>query len=159
MTYTDTNEPSERLGAKLKIISNSFRRIADESTHELGITGMQSFLLGYLLRNEADPPCQRDIETRFNIKHPTATGLLQRLGDKGFVEFKPDRYDGRLKRIVITKAGKAAAELTKSRLDRMETRLAAGFTREELLTLNALLDRVVANARAYDGSRRQEGEQ
>lgn len=159
VTGTETSEPSERLGSKLKVINNSFRRIADESTHELGITGMQSFLLGYLLCNEGDPPCQRDIESKFNIKHPTATGLLQRLGDKGFVEFRPDRYDGRLKRIVITEAGKAAAQQTKRRLDDLDSRLTSNFTTQELSELHRLLDRLVENARLSAGCRRQEGEQ
>ena len=146
-----------RLGPKLKVISNSFRRIADESTQELGITGMQSFLLGYLTANAGTPPCQHDIEERFNIKHPTATGLLARLGEKGFVEFAADKYDGRLKRIVITKTGMDAARKTKARLDAMEERLCSGFTPEELGTLHALLDRLVENAKT-DGKRRQEGE-
>lgn len=154
----ENTERLERLGPKLKSISNSFRRIADESTHELGITGMQSFLLGFLYRNAGTPPCQRDIETRFNIKHPTATGLLQRLSDKGYVEFRPDRFDGRLKRIVITETGKMAAERTKSRLDALEDRLSRGFTQEELEALHGYLDRLVENAGQPAGCRRQEGE-
>lgn len=146
-----------RLGPKLKIIANSFRRIADESTHELGITGMQSFLLAYLRRSAGTPPCQHDIEERFNIKHPTATGLLARLCEKGYVEFTPDKYDRRLKRIVITEAGVNAAEQTKSRLDGMEERLTNNFSPEELSSLHALLDKLVENAKT-DGRRRQEGE-
>ena len=57
---------------------------------------MQSFLLGYLNAAGGTPPCQQDIAERFNIKHPTATGLLSRLCEKGFVEFAADKYDGRL---------------------------------------------------------------
>ncbi len=157
MTDTETCEQPPRLGPKLKVISNSFRRIADESTQELGITGMQSFLLGYLSRQTGTPPCQHDIEERFNIKHPTATGLLARLCEKGYVSFASDEYDGRLKRIVITESGINAAERTKARLDDMEARLTSNFTPQELETLHALLDKLVSNARA-DGRRRQEGD-
>ncbi len=151
------DDPTDRLGPKVNVISNSFRRIADESTHELGITGVQSFLLGYLLCHRDAPPCQRDIEERFNIKHPTATGLLARLCEKGCVEFASDEYDGRRKRIVITDAGASAAERTRARLDDMEKRLTANFTSEELFTLHALLDRLVENVKS-DGARRQEGD-
>ncbi len=155
----EVTENNERLAPKIRVISNSFRRIADESTSELGITGMQSFLLAYLRRNAGSPPCQHDIEERFNIKHPTATGLMARLCEKGYVEFAPDEFDRRLKRIIITEAGIKAAEQTKSRLDSMEVGLTAGFTRNDLVTLHALLDRLVENAKKAGGrSRRQEGE-
>ena len=153
------NDQVYRLGPKLKIISNSFRRIADESTHELGITGMQSFLLGYLRRNTGDPPCQHDIEVRFNIKHPTAAGLMARLGEKGYVDFAPDKYDRRLKRLILTDAGKKAAEQTKARLDLMEERLTRGFSQTELDALHGYLDRLVENAKLAAGCcRHQEGE-
>ena len=142
----------------MKIISNSFRRIADESTHELGITGMQSFLLGYLYCHRDEPPCQHDIEVRFNIKHPTATGLLERLAERDLVGFEQDGTDRRRKRIILTEKGAQAAESTKSRLDELDEGLTRGFTPEELATLHALLDRVVENAKSGGRDRRQEGE-
>ncbi len=148
-----------RLGHKLKIIHNSYSRIADESTQELGITGMQSFLLGYLSSHGDTPPCQHDIEKRFNIKHPTATGLLSRLCEKGYVEFAADRNDGRLKRIVITQAGRDAAEQTKSRLDGLDEWLSSSFTPEELTTFHGFLDRLVQKALASgDRCRDKEGD-
>ncbi len=159
MKSTDNDDYRYRLGQKVRRISNSFRRIADESTHELGLTGMQSFLLGYLDMNSAQPPCQHDIEVRFNIKHPTATGILERMAERGLVTFEQDGADRRRKRILLTDAGLDAARHTKERLDDLEARLSQGFTPEELVTLNALLDRVVENANAVGGrSRREEGE-
>ena len=120
---------------------------------------MQSFLLGYLNAASGTPPCQHDITERFNIKHPTATGLLARLCEKGFVEFAADRYDGRIKRIVITRAGRDAAEQTKARLDGMEERLTSNFSPEDLGTLHALLDKLVENAMRSGGRcRDREGE-
>lgn len=159
MTTTNRTEPADRLGPKVKFIANSFRRIADESTHELGITGAQSFLLGYLHCHEAQPPCQRDIEERFNIKHPTATGLLDRMAERGLVYFREDESDRRRKRILLTEKGAEAAQHTKDRLDELDARLSQGFTAEELSALNALLDRVVENAKTAGGKcRQQEGE-
>lgn len=149
-----------RLGPKVKFIANSFRRIADESTHELGLTGTQSFLLGYLHHNADTPPCQRDIEVRFNIKHPTVTGLLDRMAERGLVVFREDEADRRRKRILLTERGVEAAEHTRQKLEELDDRLAQGFTAEELRTLNELLDRVVENAKAAGGRcRHQEGEQ
>ena len=67
------------------------------------------------------------------------------------MEFAADKFDRRLKRIVITKAGMDAAEQTKARLDGMEERLTAGFSPEELTALHALLDRLVENAKQAGG--------
>ena len=156
---TDKPEQNDRIGPKAKVIANSFRRIADESTHELGITGVQSFLLGYLHCHEDRPPCQHDIEVRFNIKHPTAAGLLERMAERGLVYFEEDESDRRRKRILLTKEGAEAAQHTKDRLDELDARLCQGFTPEELSTLNALLDRVVENAKSAGGRcRHQEGD-
>ena len=120
---------------------------------------MQSFLLSYLNALGGTPPCQHDITERFNIKHSTATGLLGRLCEKGFVEFAADEYDKRVKRVVITQAGRDAAEQTKARLDGMEERLTANFSPEELGTLHTLLDKLVENAKRSGGRcRSREGE-
>ena len=120
---------------------------------------MQSFLLGYLSRQTGTPPCQHDIEERFNIKHPTATGLLERMEERGFVRFRQDGDDRRRKRILLTEKGAQAAESTRQKLDALDTRLVQGFTPGELATLNALLDRVLANIEPSAGKgRRQEGE-
>ncbi|MGM9521364.1 MAG: MarR family winged helix-turn-helix transcriptional regulator [Oscillospiraceae bacterium] len=154
----DIDNVSDKVGPKIKIIANSFRRSADSVTAELGITGAQSFLLGYLSRSRESLPCQHDIEVRFNIKHPTATGLLRRLEEKGFVEFKPDKFDRRLKRIAITPAGLEASELTKTGLDSAEAQITKNFTEEELKELHRLLDKLVCNARALRREVSQEGE-
>ncbi len=149
----DAKIPSDRVGPKVKVISNAFRRTVDNSTAELGITGAQSFILGYLKDHTETRPCQRDIETEFNIKHPTATGLLGRLAEKGYVEFLPDEHDRRLKRIVITEAGAEAAEQTHSRLDQAEQSLVRDFSPQELAELHRLLDKLVQSA----GSQREGG--
>ncbi len=137
---------ADRVGAKIKLIANSFQRIANSSTAEMGITASQSFLLGYLVRLKENPPCQHDIEVRFNIKHPTATGLLNRLKEKGYVTFASDSYDKRIKRVIITYAGEQAAEKTKVCLDELEEKLLSDFTPQEVAELHRLLNKLVDNA-------------
>ena len=140
VTPTNSTDPASRLGPKLNSITNSFRRIADESTQELGITGTQSFLLGYLHCLEDRP-------------------LLDRMAERGLVYFREDETDRRRKRILLTDKGAEAVRRTKDRLDELDARLCQGFTPQELATLNALLDRVVENAKAAGGKcRQQEGE-
>ena len=154
----DNMENQERLAPKFKFILNSFRRITNKATADLGITGTQSVLLNYLGRNKDVHPCQHDIEVKFNIKHPTATGILRRMADRGLVEFTSDPYDKRLKRIIITKKGLEATERTKLKFHELEKAITVNLSPEELVTLHKLLDKLVANARALNEEQLQEHE-
>ena len=133
----------QRLGYKVKVVSNSYRRAVDRSLASYDITASQSFILGWLSRHRDKSPSQHQIEQRFNIKHPTATGLLKRMSDKGLVEFHGDENDRRIKRVVITQAGVDIVESTGSQLDKVDDTLTSALTPDELETLNTLLDKLV----------------
>ena len=80
------------------MISNSFDQIINREVLSAGITAAQGATLNYLVHLEecgTPAPCQHDIETKFNITHPTATGILRRLAEKNFVEFRQDEKDRR----------------------------------------------------------------
>ena len=136
----------KKLGQKIKIISNTFSRAVNCATADLGLTGPQSFILGFLLVHRDDPPCQHDIETKFNLKHPTVTGILQRLEEKGMVTFSPDENDKRMKRIRITEDGISLGASTAAVLDSTEAALTSDLSDDELAELNLLLDKIVSNA-------------
>ena len=145
-----------KLGYKMKLLSNAFHRALNNALTESGLTGAQSFILGYLFHTKDSPPCQHDIETEFNITHPTVTGILKRLQEKGYVEFRPDEADRRLKRIVITPAGSAAAAATRDKLDETENRLSSCLDAQELAELNRILDKIIALALTeQDGAERR----
>jgi len=147
----------EKLGHKIKIVSNAFGRIMNESMAEQGLTGAQAFILGYLARTPGEKPCQHELETRFHIKHPTATGLLARLREKGLVDFVSDEHDRRVKRVVITPAGLEHANSTREKLDATQASLTRGMTPGEIAELNRLLDLMVANT-CRDGGGTQKGD-
>lgn len=150
-------EEPAKLGHKIKIISNAFGRIINQSMAEQGLTAAQAFILGYLARNEHMHPCQRDLEEKFHIKHPTANGILSRLQEKGLVDFLPDEYDRRIKRIVITDTGLQHAGKTREKLFKTEQDITRNMTPEDISELNRLLDIMVANT-CTDKYRRQKGE-
>jgi len=141
---THKGPQDNKLGHKFKILSNSFQRAITNSLTYWDITAAQSFVLSYLAHFADAPPSQHQIEKTFNIKHPTATGILKRLSDKGYVTFSIDEDDRRVKRIIITEAGKSVAASTRDSLDEVESTLSSALTAEELQTLHALLDKLVA---------------
>lgn len=147
--------PRDKLGHKIKVINNAYSRTMNNSLAEWDLTGSQSFILNYIAYCD-NFPCQHDIETKFNIKHPTATGILKRLAEKEYVTFIPDKNDKRLKRIVITDSGRAVSFSTRSSLDNVEAMLSSVLTEEELETLNMLLDKLVIQAHNHFNSHRKD---
>ena len=140
------DNPRHKLGGKFKNINNAFERSLNHSLAELDITSSQSFLLGYIVQHDEKPPCQHDIEVRFNIKHPTATGILKRLAAKGFVVFLPDENDKRLKRVLATDTGREASKKVTASLDYVDSKFSSVLTSEELECLNNILDKLILNS-------------
>lgn len=138
----------DKISMKSKMISNSFDQIINREVNSAGITAVQGATLNYLTHLEDDgspAPCQHDIETRFNITHPTATGILQRLAEKGFVEFRPDESDRRMKRIFLLPKGRALTSEIRQKMANADEKLLKGLSDDELKTLHTLLDKVIAN--------------
>ena len=111
---------------------------------EMDLTAAQGRILGYLTRRET-PPCSRDIEEEFHLSHPTVSGILSRLEQKGFVALRPDPRDRRCKRIHILPKGKACHERMHRTIQETEERLVQDFTPEEREQFVQLLQRAIVN--------------
>ncbi len=63
----------------------------------MGLTISQTVILGYIviMANEKKIITQKDIEEHFGFSHPTVTGILSRLKDKGFVNITVNKNDRR----------------------------------------------------------------
>lgn len=100
--------------------------------------------MGYLAHRE-QPPCSRDIEEDFRMSHPTVSGLLTRLEKKGFIEFRPDDSDRRIKRIFILPKGQECLELMHDTIRAAEAQMVQDFTSEEREQFSDLLTRAIHN--------------
>ncbi len=75
-----------RLGREIHRLDNLMGRAIGQAKESLGLTATQGFVLGYLARHKNEPPmCLRDLETRFDLTHPTVSGIVSRLEAKGFL--------------------------------------------------------------------------
>lgn len=110
----------------------------------MDLTAAQGHIMAYLVHQE-QPPCPRDIEKAFHLTHPTVSGILCRLEQKGFLELRTDPQDRRCKRIYILPKGWECHELMHNTIDRNEQRLVEGFSPEERQQFSALLQRAIAN--------------
>ncbi len=108
------------------------------------LTSAQGHIMGYLSRREA-PPCPRDIEEAFHLSHPTVSGLLSRLEQKGFIRLCPDPVDRRCKRIYLEERGLECHDTMLGIIQGNEDRMVQGFTPEEKEQFASFLQRAIAN--------------
>ena len=65
-------------GMWINILSHMLKKRMNANTQSLGITGVQSHVMHYILVKCADGPVfQRDVERAFSLSRSTATGILQ----------------------------------------------------------------------------------
>lgn len=108
------------------------------------LTAAQGHIMGYLAHAK-QPPCPRDIEAEFQLTHPTVSGLLSRLEQKGFVELRTDPDDRRCKRIYVLPKGKECHDVMYNTIVQNEHRIVEDFTPEEQEQFAALLQRAITN--------------
>ena len=140
-----THERPTPSGHRVRILSQAIRQAIDRKLCDLDLTGQQSFIIRYLSERQGEVVYPKDIERRFNLTHPTVSGLLQRLESKGFLSCEPDPDDRRYKRIVLTeKAAECQKEIWQHILT-IEQTMTAGMQESEIDTLVRLLDLAAKN--------------
>ena len=110
----------------------------------MDLTAAQGHIMGFLA-HQKQAPCPRDIEAEFQLSHPTVSGLLSRLEQKGFIELRTDPGDRRCKRIYVLPKGHACHETIHRIIDENEQKVVAGFSEEEKQQFAALLQRAISN--------------
>jgi DNA-binding MarR family transcriptional regulator len=116
----------------------------DNALESMELTAAQGQIMAYLAHAKT-PPCPRDLEAEFHLTHPTVSGLLSRLEQKGFVELRTDPEDRRVKRIYVLEKGKKCHEVMHQTILENEQRIVAGFTPEEQEIFSDLLERAIRN--------------
>ena len=111
---------------------------------KMELTAAQGRIMGYL-SHQTEPPCPKDIEEAFHMSHPTVSGLLSRLEQKGFLELKTDPEDRRCKRVCILPKGHECLQTMHQTILTIEDRLVQDFTPEEKEQFSAFLHRAIAN--------------
>jgi len=131
-------------GHLLRILHWCIDQSMTSALESMDLTASQGRIMGYLAHRE-NAPCSRDIEEEFHLTHPTVSGLLSRLEQKGFIEFRPDPNDRRCKRIYILPKGDECHELMHSTIENTEKRIVQNFSPEEQEQFAAFLHRAIGN--------------
>ncbi len=129
------------------MIANTYDRLLTGHMQSFDLTSSQAHILGFLGRNGGVAVHQRSIEDEFGLKHPTVTGLLSRLKNKGFVSFSADENDRRRKRISLTQKSIQILSDARRLIEETDEELFGGLPPVEQKELSAILDKVIANIR------------
>ena len=110
----------------------------------MDLTAVQGHIMAYLAHAK-QPPCPSDLEAEFHLTHPTVSGILSRLEQKGFLELRTDPEDRRCKRIYVLEKGWQCHEVMHRTIQENERRMTEGFTPEEQALFADLLQRAIRN--------------
>lgn len=131
-------------GHLVRILHWCTDQIMTSALEQQELTASQGHIMGYLSR-QAAPPCPRDIEAAFHLSHPTVSGILSRLEQKGFIQQRPDPDDRRCKRIYLLAKGSRCHDTMHRIIRENEERMVQDFTLEEKELFAAFLQRAIAN--------------
>ena len=90
-------------GAWINLLAHQVKKRMNATLSDLGITGVQSRVMHYILEHGQDGPVfQRDVEAAFNLSRSTTTNILQLMEKNGIIRREGVDYDAHLKRLVPT---------------------------------------------------------
>lgn len=118
---------------ELANLNRVWHRILESRMSDLGLSSIQSRMLGYLyFRSQCGKKVfQRELGEEFKIRKSSVTSVIQILEKKGLVRRTGVPSDARQKELVLTEQGIAAQETVLERLNQLETMVNEILTDEE----------------------------
>ncbi len=132
------------LALKFKNIHDSIAANANNELAKQGLTLSQVIITDYLRLHPNENVIARDLEQALHLAHPTVTGILKRMEQKGLISIVPDKEDLRRKNIRLLNSDKIT-ECSEHHKAELEKKLTFGLSEEETATLHRLLDIVLRN--------------
>lgn len=154
MCRTDTYQEKEfelTPGRLIHMLSHQLKRLGPVMGEESGLTPIQGHVLKFILLTSAHRDVyQRDVEEEFQIRKPTATGILQQLEKKGLILRESVETDARLKRILPTEQAVGLRSMILENILQMNRRLTKDIPQEELNACMDTLLKMLKNLQAFD---------
>lgn len=122
--------------------------LLNEAFSQYGLTASQGRVLG-VIAHRTPAPCAKDLEDFFKLSHPSISGVLKRLEQKGFIELRCDPDDHRCNRIYLSSKGIECNEGIRHQIESIESTVVHGFTPEEQEQFLRFLNRSITNMDGY----------
>ena len=82
---------AQHLGHLIRILHWCTDQTMTNALETMELTASQGRIMGYISHCK-EPPCPKDVEEAFQMSHPTVSGILSRMEQKGFLRGGVDRY-------------------------------------------------------------------
>lgn len=125
---------------QLSRVSRAGARYWHKRVSEFGVTSAQALLL--LCLAEEDAVTSRFLGSKIEFDSATLTGLIDRLGNAGFLERRNNPDDRRAIRVCLTEKGKETAKKILEIVGKENQAFLSGLTPEEAMILKALLKKI-----------------
>lgn len=125
-------------------LSNQLRRKLDMLSSRKEFSGSQGRTLHFLLA-QSDDIFQKDIEEEYGIRPSTATELLKQMEKNGLIIRKPEAYDNRLKKIVLTDKALIYKDQVVNDLTELEKTLTQGIPEENMKIFFEVIEKMMDN--------------
>lgn len=125
----------ETVGYEIRTFNNLFRRYIDKSQTKRyvdKITGMHSWIMGYLTDNIGHDVFQKDLEEEFEIKGSTVTKILQSMEANNLITRESVKEDARVKKIVLTPKAVGLAQKIATDIEECERKITYNISKEEM---------------------------
>ena len=141
-------EPDEQLLWVLKKLNMDAELLMNRVYEDMGLTAAQGAVLLFILEYPDGTLCSTNIHRILGVARPTVSGLLKRLREKGYIEFRPGPKDDRQKIILVTPTARLLKEALDLRMLEMEHRVLNGITPRDEQTLRSCFRQMDRNLRA-----------
>ena len=91
-----------QIDLQFKRIINETRRCRGRILSGTGLTPAQCFIIEFLGVRPGARASQREIERHLLVQHPTVSGIIKRMEQKGLVRCVPNEKDRRVKDVILT---------------------------------------------------------
>lgn len=137
-------EQSRHAARYVSKLSNKLRRKIDAFSTRGQMSGAQGKVLHFLLAQSGDV-FQKDVEEEFSLRPSSATELLKRMEQDGFIRRESMPGDARRKRIVVCEKGLAYKEAVVADILGLEAELTRGVDPGDLETFFRVIEQMLKN--------------
>lgn len=142
------------IGHQIHKMDRSISKLLETKVKEEGLDEvalMHGWVLRYLYEHQEQEIYQKDIEKYFGICRSAVTNMIQALEKKGLIFRASVASDARLKKVMLTEAGRHSHEKLGMIFENMDQQLEEGITADELRGFMCVIEKVYMNMKKMKG--------
>ncbi len=137
-----------RFAMELAHVSRAWRAELDRRLVSTGLSQARWMVLLHLIRNEGEPPTQRELADLIGIESPTLARTLDALEGLGMVQRQPCDIDRRIKRVLLTDQAREIAIEIEEIAKQLRNEAFSGIADEDIEFCQHVFQRVLGNLAA-----------